>query len=475
MTQTKSQNDKIDDKKYKNQQGITAIKIEGYKSLYNQSIIDISSLTILAGANSTGKSSIMQPVLLMKQTLEANYDPGTLLINGPNLKFTSAEQLLAINPKEKVKEFKVTIEINGNEITTFSFCKQPQQSIELISMEYKGEKTQFKIIPEMLHEELINILPQNMRVFVNNYNLPEILAQRHQKESEIEQDKEEDNESLPGSKSTSLKVIRNRCFFEIGLFKGTSDLRITMSHVTELAPYIQKIIHVPGLRANPERTYKTTAVSNLFPGTFDNYVASVVHHWQTNNDKNLDKLIQALQKLGLTSTIESQQINDTQVELMVGRLPCSSNSKTTKQDMVSIVDVGFGVSQVLPVLVALLTASPGQLVYVEQPEIHLHPRAQVALAEVFAEAANRGVRVVVETHSELFLLGVQSLVAEGQLSSDNVKLHWFTRQENGATKISSAELDETGAFEDWPEDFSEVALSTQNRYLTAAETKLWKD
>ncbi|NEP63084.1 MAG: DUF3696 domain-containing protein, partial [Symploca sp. SIO2G7] len=212
-----------------------------------------------------------------------------------------------------------------------------------------------------------------------------------------------------------------------------------------------------------------------FPGTFDNYVASVVNHWQINKDKNLDKLIQALQKMGLASTIESEQINDIQVELKVGRLPFTSNSKTTKKDMVSMVDVGFGVSQVLPVLVALLAANPGQLVYIEQPELHLHPRAQVALAEVFAEAANRGVRVVVETHSELFLLGVQSLVAEEQLSSDKVQLHWFTRQEDGATKISSAELDETGAFADWPEDFSEVALSTQNRYLTAAETKLWKD
>ncbi len=452
MTQAKSQN-------LKNRQGITAIKIKGYKSLYDESIIDISSLTILAGANSSGKSSIMQPVLLMKQTLEANYDPGALLINGPNLKFTSAEQLLAINPKEKAKEFKVSIEINGNETITCSFGKQPQQPINLVSMEYEREETQFKIVPEMIHEELIYLLPQHTR---------DLMQSLHDYKSKIGE-----------NRNTNLKVIRNRCFFEIAFFNQTSGYRMKMSLISDPASrfedYIQSIIHVPGLRGNPERTYKTTAVSNMFPGTFDNYVASVVNYWQINNDKNLDKLIQALQKLGLTSIIESQQINDTQVELKVGRLPCSSNSKTTKQDMVSIVDVGFGVSQVLPVLVALLTASPGQLVYIEQPEIHLHPRAQVALAEIFAEAANRGVRVVVETHSELFLLGVQSLVAEGQLSSDQVKLHWFTRQEDGTTKISSGELDETGAFEDWPEDFSEVALSTQNRYLTAAETKLWKD
>ncbi|NER98863.1 MAG: DUF3696 domain-containing protein [Symploca sp. SIO1B1] len=459
-----------------NQPGITAIKIAGYKSLYDESVIDISSLTILAGANSSGKSSIMQPVLLIKQTLEANYDPGALLLNGPNLKFTSAEQLLAITPKERAKEFKVGIEINGDETITCSFSKQPQQPIDLVSMEYEGEETQFQVSPEMKNEELIDIFPQSMQYF-DKFSLKATLEKFLQEIENISQDKSEvepennkNDRSLSKILNAGLGVTRNRCFFEISLFGLFSN-----NLASRFQNNIQHIIHVPGLRGNPERNYKTTAVSNQFPGTFENYVASVINHWQINKDKNLDKLIQALQTLGLTSTIESEQINDTQVELKVGRLPCSSNSKTTKKDMVSIVDVGFGVSQVLPVLVALLAASPGQLVYIEQPELHLHPRAQVALAEVFAEAANRGVRVVVETHSELFLLGVQSLVAEEQLSSDKVKLHWFTQQEDGGTKISSAELDETGAFADWPEDFSEIALSTQNRYLTAAETKLWND
>ncbi len=135
--------------------------------------------------------------------------------------------------------------------------------------------------------------------------------------------------------------------------------------------------------------------------------------------------------------------------------------------------MGFGVSQVLPVIVALLVAQPGQLVYIEQPEIHLHPRAQIALAEIFADAANRGVRVVVETHSELFLLGIQALVAEDKLDSQSVKLHWFTRNPDGSSKVTSAELDETGAFGDWPEDFGSTALALENRYLSAAEAKLW--
>ena len=100
-------------------------------------------------------------------------------------------------------------------------------------------------------------------------------------------------------------------------------------------------------------------------------------------------------------------------------------------DLVSIADAGFGVSQILPVLVGLLTARSGQLVYVEQPELHLHPKAQQALAGVLAAAAQRGVRVVAETHSSLLLLAVQTLVVEGNSALPIVILHWFQRDAAG--------------------------------------------
>jgi predicted ATPase len=117
-----------------------------------------------------------------------------------------------------------------------------------------------------------------------------------------------------------------------------------------------------------------------------------------------------------------------------------------------------------------LAAEPGRLVYLEQPEIHLHPRAQVALAQILADAANRGVRVVAETHSSLLLLSVQSLVAENCIAPDKVKLHWFKRRADGVTEVKSADLDNVGAFGNWPEDFADVELATQSRYLDAAES-----
>src|ERR1700726_1505431 len=74
---------------------IAEITVAGFKSISDEQCIEIRPLTILAGANSSGKSSMMQPLLLLKQTLEASYDPGPLLLNGPNVKFTAADQLLS--------------------------------------------------------------------------------------------------------------------------------------------------------------------------------------------------------------------------------------------------------------------------------------------------------------------------------------------------------------------------------------------
>jgi predicted ATPase len=213
-----------------------------------------------------------------------------------------------------------------------------------------------------------------------------------------------------------------------------------------------------------------TASGKTFPGTFENYTASVIAHWQASmNGDNLENLSQELKELGLTWKVIAKPVSDTQVEIQVARLP--KTSKGNVSDMVSIADVGVGVSQTLPVLVALHAAKPGQLVYIEQPEIHLHPRAQTAMAQILANAAKRGVRVVVETHSSLLILGIQTLVAEGEISPELIKLHWFERR-NGRTEITSRDLDETGAFGDWPEDFADVALEAQSRYLDAAESRM---
>ena len=142
--------------------------------------------------------------------------------------------------------------------------------------------------------------------------------------------------------------------------------------------------------------------------------------------------------------------------------------------MVNIADVGVGLSQALPVIVALRQADPGQLVYVEQPELHLHPNAQWAMARILVAAAKRGVRVVIETHSSLLILGVQAALAEGVrgLGPEDIWLHWFERDpKTGDARVTSRTLDNEGAFGDWPADFDSVELKAQAAYLDAVEKR----
>jgi predicted ATPase len=134
---------------------------------------------------------------------------------------------------------------------------------------------------------------------------------------------------------------------------------------------------------------------------------------------------------------------------------------------VNIADVGFGVSQSLPVVVALLAAIPGQLVYLEQPEIHLHPNAQRQLANILCSAVKNRVVVIVETHSALLLRELQTLVARREIEAKNVAFHWLQREEDGSTVVSTAELDDDGTYGDWPEDFDETALRSEKAFLDA--------
>jgi hypothetical protein len=430
---------------------ITAITVRGYKSICNELRMELRPLTVLAGANSSGKSSFMQPVLLLKQTLENSFDPGVFRLNGPNVRFTSAEQLLSrVQGQAEAESFSLGFERGDQTTVGLTYRKVEGKGLDIDYMDFADGEHSGRIALNLTHEEILKVLPGSFRKL-----------------------------HVPGLKGEWHWVVqRERCFLAFALVrKGVPAERMAFggmpfSPSSMLVPEIEGIIHVPALRGNPERNYtKTTSVGPNFPGTFENYVASVVSQWQTSDKANLERLGKALENLGLTWKVEARSLDDTQVELRVGRLLHSRRGGA--YDMVNIADIGFGVSQTLPVLVALLVARPGQMVYVEQPEIHLHPFAQRRLAGIFAAAAKRGVRLVIETHSALLLREIQTLVASRQLASNLVKLHWFKRNpDDGVTAITSADLDENGAFgEDWPEDFDEIHLASEQSYLDAVEER----
>jgi len=120
---------------------------------------------------------------------------------------------------------------------------------------------------------------------------------------------------------------------------------------------------------------------------------------------------------------------------------------------VSILDVGFGVSQVLPVLVQSFYAAEGTSVLFEQPEIHLHPAAQSVLGDALLAAVKRnGVQLLVETHSEHLLHRIQRRIAEEHITSNDVALY-FVETSRGRSEIHELKVDEYGNITNWPQNF----------------------
>jgi predicted ATPase len=127
--------------------------------------------------------------------------------------------------------------------------------------------------------------------------------------------------------------------------------------------------------------------------------------------------------------------------------------RTAESASVFLTDVGFGVSQILPVLVLLFYVPEGSTVILEQPEIHLHPAVQAGLADVFIDAIKRRkLQIILESHSEHLLQRLQRRMAEEIIEPDAVKLY-FTSIEEGKSKLTPLQLDEYGNIHNWPAGF----------------------
>ena len=121
------------------------------------------------------------------------------------------------------------------------------------------------------------------------------------------------------------------------------------------------------------------------------------------------------------------------------------------------IHTGFGLTQVCPIVVAALSASPDDLLLVENPEVHLHPAGQATMGRFLAEVAAAGVQVILETHSDHVLNGVRRAVRNDVLAPDDVALHFFrSRQDaerDGVAQVQSPHLDSEGNIDDWPDGF----------------------
>ena len=130
-------------------------------------------------------------------------------------------------------------------------------------------------------------------------------------------------------------------------------------------------------------------------------------------------------------------------------------------------NVGFGLSYALPVILALLS-EPGTLCLIENPEAHLHPRGQTKLAELAARASKAGVQVIAETHSDHFMDGVRIAVRDDLIKPENTAFHYFERKGN-QTVVTSPEIDSDGRLSSWPIGFFDQHDENLARLLAPKE------
>ncbi len=445
-------------------QQITGLTVEGYKSFGKKQHLQIRPLTLLAGANSSGKSSVIQPLLLLKQTLDAPFDPGPLKIDGPNVAFSwQREMFTRTRGGGNQPRLKIGLE--------YLHAEEFPETLTRRTLELEFKQPRNGPI-EIAKEKVSGVHAQNGQEAFNSLVFTQGDVPHPTVEDYAWLDPFLKNKMLApiGETSIMVRAEPSRCFLDLQiLILDGNSISFThdVSFGRQLGNLLTDIIYIPGLRDPAAvRTYQLMPVSERFPGPLPLYLASIIHHWGPVSGR-LEALEQDLRTLELARSVSARTVDDTALEVLVGRyIPGDRHDYCPY--LVSLADVGLGLSQVMPVLAALRVAQPQHLVVMEQPELHLHPRGIHKLAKVIVDAVNRGVRVIMETHSELLLLGVQTMVAQGRLDPAQVSLNWFSLDEQGHSLIRQADVAKDGSFGDWPVDFLDVEMSAQRQYLDAA-------
>jgi predicted ATPase len=117
------------------------------------------------------------------------------------------------------------------------------------------------------------------------------------------------------------------------------------------------------------------------------------------------------------------------------------------------IHVGFGLTQVFPIVVAALSANAGDMILVENPEVHLHPAGQALMGQFLANVARSGIQVIVETHSDHVLNGIRRIVKGGAFAPDQVAIHFFRPRSKEGSQVISPQIDAAGNLDCWPDGF----------------------
>ncbi|MFH0931412.1 MAG: DUF3696 domain-containing protein [Candidatus Zixiibacteriota bacterium] len=435
---------------------ITKLRIKNFKCLQDTNELEIRPLTLLVGPNSSGKSSLLQMLLMLRQTIDSTD------INIP---------LAANNGWVQMGAYP-------------GFIFKGEYSREL---EVNFEITQF--FPAGLSKKEHRRTPQKLfirAVFCYNRKTTQIDL----KESEINKDDTINQKILRGQKGKKYLGIvswiekgerqewRSDDVDPFKFYGFTPHLkrRAKMKDLLESFPgeqfFLRFIIerefrnmyYLGPLREFPKRFYVTTGQAPQDVGTRGERAVDVLWFTHLSESKRIRKIQDEVRswfkKFNFATNIRLARIGKGNYYRVLIIDPATEVETT-------LADIGFGASQTLPIIIESFYAPPSSVILIEQPEIHLHPKAQSILGDLFINAASEGNRTfIIETHSEHILARIRRRIAEKQIAKEKVAIYYFEPTPEG-THIQEVTLNKYGQYENFPKSFFEEDVIEAFEHLKA--------
>jgi hypothetical protein len=237
-----------------------------------------------------------------------------------------------------------------------------------------------------------------------------------------------------------------------GAFQPVLDLTIKAS--TLLRGYLDNLVYIRPLRAYPERLYIFGGNNGEQIGQGGKNIADVLY---TKPDV-LNAVNKQFELFDLGYEIKISKFKDEETSELSDVFAIRLIDKYTKVN-VSLLDVGFGISQILPVIIQSVS-SENKTIVIEQPEIHIHPRLQAQLGSLLAESVKYfGNRFIIETHSEHLLLRLKKLIRKGELTHEDIAVVYVDRGDSGSQCLE-LRLDSDGDFiDEWPNGFFDESFN----------------
>ncbi|MCY4560584.1 MAG: DUF3696 domain-containing protein [Chloroflexi bacterium] len=423
------------------------MKVRHFKA-WHEADLNFGKVTGFFGTNSSGKSSLLQLLLLLKQTKNAT-DRGLVLDFGsPTDPVNLGTFIDAVHRHDGEQKIAWSLEwslpkaltINGpmnspgraslRNDTIETTCEVGLRQSRLWSyrLEYRFDGVKFLLEPGARNKYRLET--QNT----------EFQFKRNRGRAW----------PLPPPIKTHLFPDEVRYFYQNADFLSSFELQYEelMDSIYYLGPlreYPRREYHWAGSSPEDVGQRGERTVDAILAATRDDETRSLGYRMRRKSFQEM--IAHWLRKLGLIHEFHLEEIAH-------GTNLYRAIVKTTRLSTpTALTDVGFGVSQILPALVLLYYVPEGSTVLMEQPEIHLHPAVQAGLGDVMLNVAEaRNLQIVVESHSEHLMRRLQRRVAEEKAMSKDVKLY-FVSTERGTARADDLALNEWGEIENWPNNF----------------------